>query len=544
VVQLVGLRSSGLPESLLGKKHTVEPARSIMTESPPRTGRIMVTSLLRPTYTLFAAAALGACGDSGTVSVAPDIFTLTASQAASAICNRSMTSEALVQAYLARAKARPDLNAFVTLDEAGALKAARDADARRLTGAPCLPLEGVPIVVKDNIQAAGLRATAGTPALANFIAAADAPVLKRLRDAGAVVLGKTNLHELAFGISGFNPAFNTSANVGVRNAYDAGKMAGGSSAGTAAALGSRMAPAGLGTDTGGSLRIPCALNGCASLRPTVGRYPQAGIAPISHTRDTAGPMAVAMADVELMDRIVTGASAAAAADLSTVRVGLAPDFLANLDADTRTAFDGAMLKLQAAGVTVVDVTLPDLATINGNVGFPVALFEAHDDMVSYLATYNTGVTITQLAAAIASPDVKGTYDGLVIPRKLPTPTGLIDAAPVYNAAMTTHRPALIKLYADTFANHRLDALIFPTVPRTALPATADASSLENFLLFIQNTDPGSNAGIPGIQVPIGLGISSRLPIGLELDGPSGSDRRLVAIGMAVEAALGRIPPAR
>jgi indoleacetamide hydrolase len=376
------------------------------------------------------------------------------------------------------------------------------------------------------------------------VPAADAPVLKKLRDAGAVVLGKTNLHELAFGISGYNPAYNTSPNVGVRNAYDVSKMAGGSSAGTAAALGSRMAPAGLGTDTGASVRLPCALNGCASLRPTVGRYSQAGIAPISHTRDTAGPMAVAMADVELMDRVITGAAATQPADLKAVRVGIAADFTANMDADTQAAFNGAIAKLKAAGVTVVDVTMPNLATINGNVGFPVALYEAYDDMVSYLATYNTGVSIAQLAAGIASPDVKGTYDGLVIPRKLPAPTGLVDAAPVYNAAMTVHRPALIKLYADTFANNQLDALIFPTVPRVALTANADASSLENFLLFIQNTDPGSNAGIPGIQVPIGLGASSKLPVGLELDGPAGSDRRLVAIGMAIEAVLGRIAPAR
>lgn len=488
------------------------------------------------------AALLAACGAVPLRS--PDVFELTAAEVAANICRGSMTSEAVVQAYLARAKARPDLNAFVTLDEAGALRAARQADARRATGAACLPLQGVPIVVKDNIHAAGLPATAGTPALKSFVPTADAPVLQRLRDAGAIILGKTNLHELAFGISGYNPAYNTSANVGVRNAYDVTKMSGGSSAGTGAAIGSRMAPAGLGTDTGGSVRIPCALNGCASLRPTVGRYSQAGIAPISRTRDTAGPMAVAMADVELMDRVITGAAVTGAADLKSVRVGLARDFLANLDADTRTAFEGAIARLRAAGVTVVDVSMPNLAALNGSVSFPVALYEAHDDLVSYLARSNTGVTIAQVAAAIASPDVKGTYDALVIPRMLPGPSGLVAAAPIYNAAMTTHRPQLVKLYADTFAAHRLDALIFPTVPRTALPAGPDSSSLANFMLFIQNTDPGSNAGIPGIQVPIGLGAASRLPIGLELDGPAGSDRRLVSIGMAVEAALGRIVPAR
>src|SRR5215208_1643940 len=138
------------------------------------------------------------------ISGAPDIDTLTATEAAARICAGTLSSEALVQAYLARAKSRPELNAFVTLDEAGALRAAREADQRRAGGGRCLPLHGVPIVVKDNIHARGLPATSGTPALKNFVPGADAPVLARLRDAGAVLLGKTNMHELAFGISGYN----------------------------------------------------------------------------------------------------------------------------------------------------------------------------------------------------------------------------------------------------------------------------------------------------------------------------------------------------
>lgn len=491
--------------------------------------------------TVGVAAVLAGCATAPDKRSPPDIDQLTASEAAQLICAGTLSSEALTQAYLARAKARPDLNAFIALDEVGALKAARAADQRRASGAACLPLQGVPIVVKDNIQAAGLPTTAGTPALKNFVPTADAPVLQKLRDAGAVVLGKTNMHELAFGVSGYNAAYNTGKQPGVRNAYDATRIAGGSSSGTAAAIGARMAPAGLGTDTGGSVRIPCAFNGCAALRPTAGRYPQAGIAPISRTRDTAGPMALSMADVDLLDRVVTGAGAAAPVALATVRLGLVPGMLANLDADTRAAWEAALAKLKAAGVTVVDVAMPTLAGLNGNVGFPVALYEAYDDMVAYLARYNTGVSIQQLAAAAVSPDVKGTYDALVIPRKLPAPSGLVDAAPIYKAAMEVHRPALIKLYADTFASQRLDALVFPTVPRVALPATPESSSLENFGLLIQNTDPGSNAGVPGIQLPMGLGATSKLPVGLELDGPAGSDRKLIAIGMAVEKLLGRLP---
>jgi Asp-tRNA(Asn)/Glu-tRNA(Gln) amidotransferase A subunit family amidase len=139
--------------------------------------------------------------------------------------------------------------------------------------------------------------------------------------------------------------------------------------------------------------------------------------------------------------------------------------------------------------------------------------------------------------------VKGTYDGLVIPRKLPGPDNTVtDAKPAYDAAMKTARPALQALYRDTFAKNKLDAIAFPTVPKVAIASNPDASSLANFLLFIQNTDPGSNAGVPGIQLPIALGASSKLPVGLELDGPAGSDRKLLAVGMAMEKLFGRLPP--
>ena len=148
------------------------------------------------------------------------------------------------------------------------------------------------------------------------------------------------------------------------------KIAGGSSSGTGAAVGARIVTAGLGTDTGGSVRVPCALNGCAALRPTVGRYPQAAIAPISHTRDTAGPMAATMADVALLDRVIAGGGAIAPANPKEVRIGVVKAMLANMDGDTEAAFRAAIDKLKSAGVTVVDVEMPKLAELNGKVGFP------------------------------------------------------------------------------------------------------------------------------------------------------------------------------
>ena len=461
-------------------------------------------------------------------------------QLTDALMNREFSCAEHAGALVARTAALSQLNGYIDFDPVPFLAQAREADAAIGRG-EAAPLLGVPLGLKDNINTADLPTSAGTGALRGKKPNADARIVQRLRAAGAVVSGKANMHELAFGVTGYNPAFQTGPEVGVRNAYDASRIAGGSSSGNGAALGARMAPAALGTDTGGSVRIPCAFNGCASLRPSMGRYSQQGIAPISHTRDTAGPMAQSMADVALLDRVIAGGAPLKPADLKRVRLGVVPAFYANLDADTRAATDAALAKLRAAGVTLVDVEMPKLMELNGAIGFPLALYEAHDDMVAYLAKYRTGIDIAQLTAGIASPDVKGTFEAFVIPRKLPAPNGTVDAKPAYDNAMRVARPALQKLYRDTFAKKKLDALVFPTVPRVALAAAPEASSPENFGALIQNTDPGSNAGIPGVQLPSGLGTTSGLPIGLELDGPAGSDRKLLAVGLAVEGVLGRLP---
>src|SRR5262249_22747684 len=198
-------------------------------------------------------------------------------------------------------------------------------------------------------------------------------------------------------------AFKSGAEYGVRNAYDHSRIAGGSSSGTAATIGARIVTAGLGTDTGGSVRIPSALNGCASLRPTVGRYPQARIAPHSHTPDTPGLMATTMTDVELLDRVIAGGGVIEGADLKGVRIGVEKTMLANLDGDTNAAFHAGLDKLKAAGVTIVDIEMPKLGELNNQVGFPVVPYEAYDDMVAYLKYTGSGITIEELAKQIASP---------------------------------------------------------------------------------------------------------------------------------------------
>jgi mandelamide amidase len=473
----------------------------------------------------------------------PDISTLGVADAARLVREKKVTSTQLTEAALDRAQANAALNAFITIDRQAALVAARQADAELAAGKVRGALHGVPLVVKDNVHVKGLPNTAGTPALRGFVPQENAPTVQRLVDAGAVILGKTNMHELAFGISGYNQATFAAQPIGVRNPYDHTRFAGGSSSGTAAAIAAGIVPGGLGTDTGGSSRVPAAVTGGAGLRPTIGRYDNSAITPISHTRDTVGPMARTVADVALLDSVIAGGKVPERAALKGVKLGVyRAYFYNNLDADTLAVSDAVLQKLRKAGATIVEVDMPELAKLNGAVSFPVALYEAYDDMAAYLAKYRTGQTVESLASMIVSDDVKGTYAGLVLPRKLPGPDGLIDAAPVYQAAMQQGRPALIGYYADTFRKYGIDALIFPTTPHVAIPQGPDASKLENFLLFIQNTDPGSNAGIPGLSIPAGLGPTTKLPVGMEIDGPRGSDERLLAIGMAIEKVLGHTPP--
>lgn len=468
---------------------------------------------------------------------AQELTELSATEAAARIRAGTLKSEDLVRALVDVIERKRDLNAFITFDRERALAAARKADGLAARKSFAGPLHGVPIVVKDNIHVAGLPNTAGTPGLRAFVPSRNAPVAEKLIRAGAIVLGKTNMHELAFGITSNNAAFGPA-----RNAYDPTRIAGGSSGGTGNAIAARMAAAGLGSDTGGSVRIPAALNGISGLRPTLGRYAQDGITPIAHTRDTAGPMARQVVDLVLLDTIITGArDKVTAAPLKGVRLGVYRAlFFRDLDTETEQVTQAALDRLQEAGVEIVPVDMPGLVDLNGKVGFPVALYEAGVDLAKYLTRYRIGLDVKGLAERIASPDVKGLFASSIVP-------GAKDAIPqkVYLDALAA-RPALQQLYADTFKKYNITALAFPTTPLPAAPIGDDEKTKLNgadvptFLTFIQNTDPGSNAGIPGLTVPIGR-TPAGLPIGLALDGPTGSDRRLLAIGLALEALFGRLP---
>ncbi len=492
--------------------------------------------------TLFGGA-LSSCGGGSQGMSTVEQREMTATQAVGAIRDGIVTAEAYITTLLARADQVADLNALIALNRTGAIEAARRIDTLRNSGAALPPLAGLPIVVKDNINTRDLPTTAGTTALRNVRPSANAPTLQRLIDAGAIVLGKANMHELAFGIT----STNLSSFAGpVKNPYDKTRIPGGSSGGTAAAIAARIVPAGLGTDTGGSTRIPPALTGTVGLRPSVGnggaqrRYDGSGVVPISHTRDTVGPMGRTVVDVALLDAVMTNTTMATAVPLAGLRIGVPASFWAGLDNELAAVMNSARTRLAAAGVVFVDVDTVGLAALNDNVSFPVALHEPVADIPAYLAaTGVTGITVASIAAQIASPDVAGAFGAIL---------GDVFAG-AYDAAINVHRPQMQALYASYFADNTLDAMLFPTTvaPATTIDAVNGSSTfsinggapVDTFTTYIRNTDPGSNAGIPGLALPAGL-TAGGLPVGLEIDGPLGSDRRLLGIGLSIEALLGSV----
>jgi len=424
-----------------------------------------------------------------------------------------------------------DLNAFINLRPGFEPPGASDPGAVGNI-ASIGPLSGWTLGIKDNIEVSGLPCTCGTPSLRGYVPRADAPAIRRLREAGAVIVGKTNMHELAYGITSNNFAYGP-----VRNAFEPSCFAGGSSGGTAVAIAAGVTRAGLGTDTGGSSRIPAALNGVVGFRPTPGRYPMAGVALISPTRDVIGPMGRSVDDVAVLDSILAGGPVQPhePVDPSSLRIAL-PDehFHENLHRDVRLSLERVVARLHDSGVQIIKADIPGLTELNAAVGFPVVLHETPAALRAFLATTGLSLSLDDLHAAIASPDVEALV-GMAL-------SGQISVS-AYELALHTHRPRLQQAYREYFAAHRVDAILFPTTPLPASPIVGsdqqvvlNGARVATFATYIQNTDPASNAGIPGLSLPAGLS-SSGLPIGVELDGPEGSDRRLLAIGAAVETIL-------
>lgn len=463
-----------------------------------------------------------------------DFTALGVAEAAKAIREGALSAERYAEALLERCTAHADLNAFITLD-ADKLRAAALAADRARVGAARGPLHGVPLALKDNIDTADLPTSGGTPSLRKHRPKRNAPVAEALLRAGALVLGKANLHELACGVTSNNGGFGPA-----RNPWDRRLIPGGSSGGTAVAVAARLAPGGIGSDTGGSVRIPAALCGIVGFRPSTGRWPQAGIVPISNTRDTAGPMTRSVADAVLLDGVVTGgATTLQPIPLKGLRLGVPRQYYwSDLDPGLAAICEQELTRLSKLGVTLVEAEVPNLKALDDAVSFPVALYEQVVTMEAYLRESGTGLSYRQLVEQCASPDVHGLLGSLL-------GAGAVPEA-VYREALGKHRPALQAALEGYLQRHDLAAMIFPTTPMPARPigedetVEVDGKRVPTFFTYIRNTDPASNAALPGLSLPIGL-TRSGLPVGMELDARSGQDARLLAIGLAWEASLPPMP---
>lgn len=463
---------------------------------------------------------------------------LSAVQAVAAMTRGQLSVEEYASALLRRCEEQRALNAFITLDGERVLEAARQRDQERRSARRVGPLFGLPIPVKDSVNTRDYPTTAGTPALRHFQPSEDAPLVQSLRAAGAIVLGKTNLHELSWGWTSNNHAFGA-----VHNPYDPTRIPGGSSGGTAAAVAAHMAPLGIAEDTEGSIRVPAALCGVIGFRPTTGRYRSEGVVPISALFDQVGPHARTLSDIVLFDSVLSNDwQAVQPTPLKGLRLGIVRDYwYQDLDPEIEQLTERSLERLRRSGVQIVETELPGLAAL---IKLTTSQVQTHDVRLTvprYLSRYGAGVSFEQLVAQ-ASDDIRTSFQSDVMPGG----RNFVPEA-VYAAAVNVHLPALRALYRDFFDRTGVAALIFPPTLVPAPPIGAEGPvqirgrSVPFATALARNIGPGSTAGLPGLVLPSGL-TASGLPAALELDAAAGTDRALLGLGMSLMEVLGPMAP--
>jgi aspartyl-tRNA(Asn)/glutamyl-tRNA(Gln) amidotransferase subunit A len=402
-----------------------------------------------------------------------------------------------------------------------AARAHADAlDRERAAGVPLPPLAGVPVSVKDLFDIAGQVTAAGSVALLTRPPAAqDAEVVARLRAAGLVIVGRTNMTELAYSGLGINPHYGTPLNPFDRAA---GRIPGGSSSGAAVSVTDRLAAVGIGTDTGGSCRIPAALSGVVGFKPTASRVPRAGVAPLSTTLDTVGPLAPTVSCCALLDAVMSGGEVRAPQEfpLRGLRLLLPSNYVTeDLDETVAAAFDRSLAALSGAGVLITRAPLRELdrlPQINAKGGFNAA--------ESY-ATY--GALLESQGAA---------FDPRVAIRIL---KGREQTAADY-LELQRSRVELIQKVRATTATH--DAVVMPTVPIIAPTLRSLAGDAEYFranALVLRNTSIANFLDGCALSIPIHR--VGEAPVGLTLMADTGADQKLLAIARAAEALLSPRP---
>ena len=408
------------------------------------------------------------------------------------------------------------LNAFITITSDAARARAAVLDDELARGVDRGPLHGIPIAHKDNIFTQGVRTTAGSKIFADFVPDGDAEIVRQLNDAGAIMIGKTGLHEFAYGVTSNNPHFGA-----VRNPWDTERIPGGSSGGSAAALAAHLIPLATGTDTGGSIRIPASFCGVVGLKPTYNRVSRQGVMPLGLTLDHVGPLAGSVRDAALVFSLIathgSGYVPPPHADLRGMRIGV-PDtfFIENIAPDVMLSFRAAVQTAAALGAHVTEVRLPDAGALNV-IGRVVQLAEVSGLLASYL-------------------DRRADFGADVL--ALLEQGRLIGAADYVNAQRA--RTLLARDFAKIWMH--LDCLMTPATPMTAPkigqmsvafgPLDEDVRSAATRL-----ARPFNVLGWPALAMPCGFS-SEDLPIGLQLIAPARQEDTLLQAGAALEDAFG------
>ena len=457
---------------------------------------------------------------------------------AQALAARKVSSTELTRAFLARAQAMNGaLNAFVTLDPDRSLAQARAADERIARG-EAHPLTGIPIAHKDIFCAREWLTTCGSRMLSNFKAPYDAHVIARFNEAGAVILGKTNMDEFAMGSSS-----ETSFYGPVKNPWDALAVPGGSSGGSACAVAARLAPAATGTDTGGSIRQPAAMCGVSGLKPTYGVVSRYGMIAFASSLDQGGPMAKSAADLAVLlnamagfdprdstslERPVEDYARDLERPLSGLRIGLPSEYFAEgLSTDVAHAIDEAIGQLRRLGCEVVEVSLP-----NTRLSIPVYYVLAPAEASSNLARYD-GVRYGYRAADCA--DLRDMYMktraegfGWEVKRRILAGTYVLSHG--YYDAYYLKAQKIRRLIAQDFARafERCDLIAGPTSPTVAFDLGAKSADPVQMYLSDIYTISVNLAGLPGMSIPCGFG-DKRRPVGLQIIGNYFQEARMLNV---------------
>ena len=477
------------------------------------------------------------------MSAAPTLIQASLRELGAALTAKRVSSVELAQLFLDRIeRLNPTLNAFITVDPGKTLDMARAADARLAAGSKaCGPLTGIPLAHKDIFCTEGWLTTCGSKMLSNFVSPYDAHVVDRLNAAGMVTLGKCNMDEFAMGSSN-----ETSFYGPVKNPWDTGRVPGGSSGGSAAAIAARLAPAATGTDTGGSIRQPAALCGLTGLKPTYGVVSRYGMIAFASSLDQGGPMAKSADDCALLLNVMAGFDSRDSTslerpvedytrdltkplpDLRGLRIGLPKEFFgAGMTDDVRAAVDAALAEYRRLGATTVEVSLP-----NSGLSVPAYYVLAPAEASSNLSRFD-GVRYGHRAdeyADLADMYAKSRAEGFGAEVKRRILIGAYVLSHGYYDAYQLQAQKIRRLIANDFteAFKHCDIIAGPTAPGVAFAFGAKSDDPVQMYLSDIYTISTNLAGLPGMSIPCGFG-AGNMPVGLQLIGNYFDEARMLNV---------------